>query len=171
MKAPAFLQKLEGATGRAERESKTLSAPPRPGASVPDPIDEQIAALLESVSPRSDTRVADSEPEADPVRVAPEKVLTATAPAEAPRPRRQARTAQTRTTRRPRRPVSQVFSGRSFELRRPYLSYSVRHAFAGLAYALPRPYLSYTVRRAFWWMAILLFSVAAGFLLVYLMST
>jgi hypothetical protein len=165
MKAPAFLQKFEGATEDAEEGgSTTLSAPP-------DPIDEQIADLLETVSPRSDTPVAEPEPEAEPVHVAPEKVPTATAPAEVPRPRRQARTAQRRTPRRQRRTVSEVFSGRSFELRRPYLFYSVRYSFSGLLFALPRPYLSYTLRRALWWMAIVLFSSAVGLVIVYLMST
>jgi hypothetical protein len=174
MKAPAFLHRFEGATQRAERASRTLKAPPKRAASVSDPIDEQIVALLEDLSPRRDPQGVVSEPEAAPARVVPEPGPKATAPAARARPRRQARSPQPRRVRRESR-ISETlrhpFAGRSFELRRPYVFYSVRQAFSGLAYALPRPYLSYTMRQALRWIAILLIWIAVLLFLVYLVST
>lgn len=133
MKAPALRSKR--ASRRDERVAKALSTPPRPASSVLDPIDEQIASLLESVSSKHEAQPAAVEPDVRPDRVAAREGLSAIALPETLRPRRRARSTQTRTARRPDR-FSETVS-------------------------------SYTVKSAF---AIVLYSIAVGLLIFYLMS-
>jgi hypothetical protein len=151
MKAPAFLQGFVGATRRAERVAKALSEPPEPAAIVSDPIDERIASLLESVSSKHEAQAAVMNPRVRPDRVTARKGVSATTLPEIPRPGRRALSTPTRTVPR----------------RRPH-RLTVRQALSGIAIELPRPYLPYTVRQAFSLIAIVLFSIAVGFLIVYL---
>jgi hypothetical protein len=146
MRAPASL-----------RESEPLE----PASGAPDPIDEQIASLLESVSSKHEAPLAvakpdvrpDAKPDVRPDRVAAREKLSATAPTEAPRPRRRARSTKTRTARRPDR-----------------LSDTVKETLSGIAIEWPRPYVSYTVKMAFLWVTIALISIGVGLLIFYLMS-
>ena len=149
MKAPAFLQGFVGGTRHGERVPKTQSVPPEPASNVSDPIDERIASLLESVSSKHEARAAVMNPDVRPDRVAARKGLSATAPPEIPRPGRRALSIPTFTVPRPHR-------------------LAVRQALSGIEIELPRPYLPYTVRQAFSLIAIVLFSIAVGLLIVYL---
>jgi hypothetical protein len=154
MKAPAF--RSERARRRAERVSNGASTRAQPASAVFDPIDVQIASLLESVA-SDDAQAVAREPIAlqpevrRAVRVVPANKPRATKPAMARPPRKPARKQRTRTIRRPDR-------------------FSVSDALAGLAIELPRPYLSYTVKATVAWIAVILFSLAVGLLIIYLMS-
>jgi hypothetical protein len=149
MKAPALLRRSERAT-RPERVAKPPFVAPVAASKDPDPIDEQIASLLESVSSDNEAQAAVLNRDVGPDRVTATDGPPATAIPEAPRPRRRARISQTRPARA-----------------RPAVSETVKDTLSGLASELPRPYRSYTVRIAF---AIALFSIAVAFLIVYLMS-
>jgi hypothetical protein len=151
MKVPAF-QASESATSRAERVAKTLSMPPEPAVNGSGAIDEQIASLLESVSAKHEAQAAIMDPDVRPDRVAAGEGLSATAVPPIPRPRRRARSTPTRTVRRPHRPTE-----------------AVRQALSGITIQRPRPYLSYLVRQAaFSLLAIVLLSIAIGWLIFYL---
>ena len=149
MKAPAF--RSDRASRRAQRVAKRLSALPQPPASRPDPIDEQIASLLEIVTSEVETHAV-AQPSARPARAA----STNGSPTKVRAPRRRVRRSQMRTLGHPDR-VSETVR-------------EAREAIVGVAIALPRPSMPYTVRMAFWWLAIALFSIAFGLLIIYLMS-
>ena len=169
MKGSAFLEESEGATRRAERVS--------------DPIDEQIASLLESVSTKQEAQaVMDPDVGRDPAAASDEPPATALTNVPS-RPRRPRSTGR-RTTPRARlhrlterlalvcavwvalvlfldMPSSALLAGlvTAFAL-------AWWEAFPGIAIDLPRPS---TVRLAFSLIAILFgLSIAVGFLIVYL---
>jgi hypothetical protein len=161
MKAPAFRSKR--ASRRAERGAKPLSAPPRPSSTALDPIDEQIASLLECLSSNHQPQPAAVDPDVRPARVSSANRPRRTALAKVRRPRRRAR-----TTRRPHMGAA---------LRPARVSETVRDALSGIAVELPRPYLFDTrpylfdtVKMAFSLLAIVLCSIAVGWLIVYFMS-
>jgi hypothetical protein len=132
--------------------AKRLSVTPEPAAKAPDPIDEQIASLLESVSSKQKGQAA-GKADGRPDRVAAKGGQSGTARPAPRRRRRRARKTPSLTVSRPHLPTA-----------------TVRQALAGIAIDLPRPYLAHTLRQAFSLIAIVLFSIAVGFLIVYLMS-
>ena len=150
MKAPAFLQGSESATRRAERVAKTLSVAPEPASNVSDPIDEQIASLLESVSSKLQAQTTGMNSDVRPDRVVAREGLWATA------------------SRRYRNLVDAPRSSPARTVPRPH-RLTVRQALSGIAIELPRPYRSYIVRRAFSLIAIALCGIAIAFLIVYFM--
>lgn len=143
-------------TRRAERVAKRLSEPPESRSNVSSPIDEEIAALLESVSSKHEGQAAIMDASV-PDRVVARRGLPATVRPEMPRSRRPPR--RTPPVPRPHQPaevVIQALSGIAVEL--PRLE-------------LPRPFLSYTVKQAFFLIAIVLLSIAVGILVVYLVPS
>jgi hypothetical protein len=154
MKAPAFRSKR--ASRRSERVAKPLSAPARPSSTALDPIDEQIASLLECLSSNHQPQPTAVEPDVRPARVSSANRPRRTALAKVRRPRRRAR-----TTRRPHMGAA---------LRPARVSETVRDALSGIAVELPRPHLFDTVKMAFSLLAIVLCSIAVGWLIVYFMS-
>lgn len=172
MKAPAFL--FERASRRTGRVAKKRSRRPKPTSSGWDPIDEQLASLLETVSAENETQAAVIEPDVRPDRVVARTEPPATAPPKAARPHRPARSTRKRAARRPDYRFSETVREavyRTRAARRPDYRFSatVREALSGFAVELPRPYVPYTVRMAFSWLAVALFSIAVGFL-IYLIS-
>ena len=151
MKAPAF--RPERASQRTEHVAKTLSASSEPASDVSDPIDEEIASLLESVSSKDETQAAVMDPDVGRNRVVPRGGPSAT-PLRKSSNRGGAPQAPRRATvARPHRPTETVIQ-----------------ALSRIAIDLPRPHLAYAMRQAFSLMAVVLLSVALGFLIVYLMS-
>jgi hypothetical protein len=150
MQAPAF--RPERANQRTEHVAKTLPASHEPASDVLDPIDEEIASLVESVSSKDETQAAVMDPDVRRDRVAPRDGPSATPLrkysnfVDAPEARRRP------IVPRPHRPTE-----------------TVRQALSRIAIDLPRRYLAYAVRQAFSLIVVLL-SVALGFLIVYLMS-
>jgi hypothetical protein len=149
MKAHAF--RPERASLRTEHVAKTLSASPEPDVS--DPIDEEIASLLESVSSKDETQAAVMDPDVRRDRVDPRDGPSPTPLrkysdlVDAPEALRRA------TVPRPHRPTDPV-----------------RQALSRIVIDLPRRDLAYAARRAFSPIAIMLLSVALGILIVYLIS-
>jgi hypothetical protein len=151
MKAPAF--RPERASQRTEHVAKTLSASPEPASDVSDPIDEEIASLLESVSSNDETQAAVMDPDVRRDRVAPRDGPSAT----------------------PLRKYSDLVDApealRRATVPRPHrLTETVRQALSRIAIDLPRLDLDYAVRQALSLIAIVFVSVALGILIVYLMS-
>ena len=138
MKAHAF--RSERASQRAKRMAKTRSASPEPATNASDPIDEEIASLLESVSSKHEAQLRGQG-------ISGQRSPTALPSGDARTARRRARVSRRN---RPTETVSQALSR--------------------IAIDLPRPYLSYAVRQVFSLMAVVLLSVALGFLIVYLVS-
>jgi hypothetical protein len=153
MKAPAFRSKR--ARRRAERGAKPPSVPARPSSTVLDPIDEQIASLLECLS-KHQPQPAAVEPDVRPARVSSANRPRRTALAKVRRPRTRAR-----STRRPHMGAA---------LRPARVSETARDVLSGIAIELPRPYLFDTVKMAFSLLALVLCSIAVGWLIVYFMS-
>jgi hypothetical protein len=158
MKAPAF--RSERMRRRAERVANGASTRAQPASAVFDPIDVQIASLLESVASDEAQAVAPT-----PVALRPE-VRRAARVAPAKRPK--AKAAKPAMTRPPRK-LTPARKPRTRTIRRRD-RFSVRETLAGIAIELPRPYVSYTVKATIAWMAVILFSLAVGLLIIYLMS-
>jgi hypothetical protein len=154
MKAPAF--RSERAKRRAGRVANGASTRAQPASAVFDPIDLQIASLLESVASDEPQTVA-----REPVARQPEVRRAApVAPANKPKATKQP------MTRPPRKPSRKR---RTRTIRRPD-RFSVSDALAGMTIELPRPYVSYTVKATMAWIAVILFSLAVGLLIIFLMS-